>query len=327
MNQKRLNRKNRQYWQKREVEERKWIEANIKTDKDFDRLLQEHYDTLLDSINKDISEQYTRYAKREGYTLAEARKKVAQEDVKAFSNQAKKLVAKARGIFKKKDKVEYADFSDEVNTRLRLYNATMRINRLEMLKAQIGLEMINTNMDIYSAMTDRLNDEYVGELKRQAGILSDASGLVKATETSSIVMASTGNANFSERLWANSDVFKAKLDQLLTKQMVQGLNPRVIARDLKPYLKEEVNNARYVTERLARTESARVQTQAQLRSFKKYDIKTCKWHAEPSACKVCLEIASRNDGVYSIDDVPDLPVHPNCRCSISAWHDKTTSDD
>lgn len=327
MNQKQLNKKNNRYWSKREAEERKWIEANIKTDKDFDRLLQEHYDTLLDSINKDISEQYTRYAKREGYTLAEARKKVAQEDVQAFSNQAKKLVAKARDIFKKKGKVEYADFSDEVNTRLRLYNATMRINRLEMLKAQIGLEMIDNNMDIYSSMTDRLNNEYVEELKRQAGILSDSAGAVKAAEKSSIVMASTGNATLSERLWANSDVFKARLDQLLTKQMVQGLNPRVIARDLKPYLKDEVNNARYVTERLARTESARVQTQAQLRSFKKYHIRTCKWHAEPSACKVCLEIVSRNDGVYSVDDVPDLPVHPNCRCSISAWHDKTNSDD
>jgi hypothetical protein len=159
MIQKQLNKKTRQYWQKREAEERKWIEGNIKTDKDFDKFLQEHYDTLLDSINKDISDQYTHYAKREGYTIAEARKKVAQEDVQAFSNQAKKLVAKARDIFKKKGKVEYADFSDEVNTRLRLYNATMRINRLEMLKAQIGLEMIDNNMDIYSAMTDRLNDE------------------------------------------------------------------------------------------------------------------------------------------------------------------------
>lgn len=54
------------YWKQREANERKWIESNIKNDKDFDKLLQEHYDTLLDSINKDISEQYTRYAKREG---------------------------------------------------------------------------------------------------------------------------------------------------------------------------------------------------------------------------------------------------------------------
>ncbi|MCG7196527.1 minor capsid protein [Pediococcus pentosaceus] len=322
MNQKQLNKKNRKYWQKREAEERKWIEANIKTDKDFDKLLQEHYDALLDSINKDINEQYARYAKREGYTIAEARKKVAQEDVQAFSNQAKKLVAKARAIFKKKGKVEYADFSDEVNTRLRLYNATMRINRLEMLKAQIGLEMIDNHMDIYSSMTDRLNNEYIAELKRQAGILSDSAGAVKAAEMSSIAMASTGNANFSERLWANSDVFKARLDQLLTKQMVQGLNPRVIARDLKPYLKDEVKNARYVTERLARTETSRVQGQAQLNSFRKYGYKYVKWIAEPSACKTCASIAATNDGVYTLDDVPTKPVHPNCMCSFSAWYDK-----
>ncbi|WP_069825285.1 minor capsid protein [Pediococcus pentosaceus] len=311
-----------EYWKQREADERKWIESNIKSGKDFDRLIQERYDTLLQSINKDISDQYTRYAKREGYTLAEARKKVSEEDVKAFSNEAKRLVAKARTIYKKKGKVEYADFSDEVNTRLRLYNATMRINRLEMLKAQIGLEMIDNNIDIYSAVADHLNDKYINELERQAGILADSASSVKAAETASIVMATTGNANFSERLWANSDVFKARLDQLLTKQMVQGLNPTVIARDLKPYLKDEVKNARYVTERLARTETSRVQAQAQLNSFRKYGYKYVKWIAEPSACKVCASIAATNDGIYTVNDVPIQPVHPNCMCSISAWYDK-----
>ncbi|KAF0502288.1 minor capsid protein [Pediococcus pentosaceus] len=315
------------YWKQREVDERKWIESNIKSGKDFDRLIQEHYDSLLQSINKDISDQYTRYAKREGYTLAEARKKVSQEDVKAFSNEAKRLVDKARTIYKKKGKVEYADFSDEVNTRLRLYNATMRINRLEMLKAQIGLEMIDNNMDIYSAVADHLNGNYISELERQAGILADSASSVKAAETASIVMATTGNANFSERLWANSDVFKARLDQLLTKQMVQGLNPTVIARDLKPYLKDEVKNARYVTERLARTESARVTATAQLESFNKYGYKYVKWIAEPSACKICASIAATNDGIYTVNDVPTQPVHPNCMCSLSAWYDKTNSDD
>lgn len=117
-------------------------------------------------------------------------------------------------------------------------------------------------------------------------------------------------------------MFKARLDQLLTKQMVQGLNPTVIARDLKPYLKDEVKNARYVTERLARTETSRVQGQAQLNSFRKYGYKYVKWIAEPSACKVCASIAATNDGVYTLDDVPTKPVHPNCMCSFSAWYDK-----
>ncbi|MCL3857925.1 minor capsid protein [Pediococcus pentosaceus] len=311
-----------EYWKQREQDEQDWINENIKNGQDFDKLIQKYYDSLLQNINKDISEQYIRYAKREGYTLSEARKKVSQEDINAFSSEAKRITAKARMIYKKKGKVEYADFSDEVNTRLRMYNATMRINRLEMLKAQIGLEMIENNMDIYGTVIDYLNDSYINELKRQAGILASSASSVKAAETASIVMATTGNANFSERLWANSDVFKARLDQLLTKQMVQGLNPTVIARDLKPYLKDEVKNARYVTERLARTETSRVQGQAQLNSFRKYGYKYVKWIAEPSACKVCASIAATNDGVYTLDDVPTKPVHPNCMCSFSAWYDK-----
>lgn len=311
-----------EYWKQREQDEQDWINENIKNGQDFDKLIQKYYDSLLQNINKDISEQYIRYAKRESYTLSEARKKVSQEDINAFSSEAKRITAKARTIQKKKGKVEYADFSDEVNTRLRLYNATMRINRLEMLKAQIGLEMIENNMDIYGTVIDYLNDNYINELKRQAGILASSASSVKAAETASIVMATTGNANFSERLWANSDVFKARLDQLLTKQMVQGLNPTVIARDLKPYLKDEVKNARYVTERLARTETSRVQGQTQLNSFRKYGYKYVKWIAEPSACKVCASIAATNDGVYTLDDVPTKPVHPNCMCSFSAWYDK-----
>lgn len=311
-----------EYWKQREQGEQDWINENINNGQDFDKLIQKYYDSLLQNINKDISEQYIRYAKREGYTLSEARKKVSQEDINAFSSEAKRITAKARTIYKKKGKVEYADFSDEVNTRLRLYNATMRINRLEMLKAQIGLEMIENNMDIYGTVIDYLNDNYINELKRQAGILASSASSVKAAETASIVMATTGNANFSERLWANSDVFKARLDQLLTKQMVQGLNPTVIARDLNPYLKDEVKNARYVTERLARTETSRVQGQAQLNSFRKYGYKYVKWIAEPSACKVCASIAATNDGVYTLDDVPTKPVHPNCMCSFSAWYDK-----
>ena len=34
-------------------------------------------------------------------------------------------------------------FSDEANEEMRLYNLTMKVNRLELLKARLGLEMVN----------------------------------------------------------------------------------------------------------------------------------------------------------------------------------------
>lgn len=307
------------YWKKREADERKWIDSNIKNDADFDKIIQKHYDKLVQNINKDISEQYVKYAGREGISLAEAQKAVSRHDVQAFSSEAKETVARAREIFKKKGSVAYSDFESSLNQRLRLYNATMRINRLEYLKANLGLELINTNIDVGSELAERLKEGYSGEARRQAGILGEAMGNTNIKNASKIVMAQTKNANFSDRLWSNSDVLKTKLDSILTQQYVQGINPRVIATKLRPLLADNVKNARYVTERLARTESARVAATAQLESFKKYGYKYVKWIAEPSACKICVSIASTNDGIYSLKDVPYLPAHANCRCSISAW--------
>ena len=308
-----------EYWKQREADERKWIESNIKNDADFDKIIQKHYDKLVQNINKDISDQYIKYAGREGISLAEAQKAVSRHDVQAFSSEAKEAVARAREIFKKKGSVAYSDFESGLNQRLRLYNATMRINRLEYLKANLGLELINTNIDVGSELAERLKEGYSGEVRRQAGILGESIGSTNIKNASKIVMAQTKNANFSDRLWSNSDVLKTKLDSILTQQYVQGINPRVIATKLRPLLADNVKNARYVTERLARTESARVAAAAQLESFKKYGYKYVKWIAEPSACKICASIASTNDGVYPLKDVPYLPAHANCRCSIAAW--------
>ena len=50
-------------------------------------------------------------------------------DIAAYQRKAKRYVA---------DK----DFSKQANEEMRLYNLTMKVNRLEMLKANIGLELV-----------------------------------------------------------------------------------------------------------------------------------------------------------------------------------------
>lgn len=314
-----MAKKSSQYWARRKADEEAWIKQNIKNDTDFDKIIQKHYDELVRNINKEISDQYIRFAGREGMSIADAYKAVSQHDVQEFSDKAKEAVKHARDIFKKKGSVAYSDFDSELNRRLRLYNATIRINRLEYLKANLGLDLMNTNIEIGAELAERLKNGYTAEARRQAGILGETMGHTNIKDASKIVMAQTKNADFSERLWGNSDVLKSKLDGILTQQYIQGINPKVIASKLRPILADNVKNARYVTERLARTESARVAATAQLESFKKYGYKYVKWIAEPSACKICASIASSNEGVYSLKEVPYLPAHANCRCSISAW--------
>ena len=251
---------------------------------------------------------------------------VEATDVQHFQDKAKKIVEQANQMRKAGKRVTYADFSKAVNDQMRVYNATMRINRLEMLKSQIGLEMVQSGIDVDKALHDKLSQDYIDEVKRQAGIMGVTAkpSMWTDSKVAKVIMGQTESANFSQRLWANQAALKAQLDQVISTGIIQGQNPREMATKLKANVAKTITNYRYVTERLARTESARVQHRAQIDSLIANDYRFCKWHAEPGRCKVCGEIASNDPdgngrGIYEVDDVPIVPVHPCCRCSISAY--------
>lgn len=247
-------------------------------------------------------------------------------DIEKYEREAKELVAKANRLRSQGKKVSYKNFTPEENARMKVYNATMRLNRLEYLKSQIGLTMVDLGMDISNDMRDRIQDDYMNEVKRQSGILGEdltKAPLWASKEVATVVMAQTGSANFSQRIWANIDALKAELDAAISTGIIRGDNPREMAKLLKKYVRATVTNHRYVAERIARTESARVQFVVQKNSLIKMDYRFCKWHAEPGACKICSDIVNNDDGfgkgVYEIDDCPIVPAHPNCRCGISAY--------
>ena len=260
----------------------------------------------------------------DGPGLTGAYKHVNQADIKKYEREAKELVEQANQLRKQGKNVSYEDFTPEENARMKLYNATMRLNQLEYLKSQIGLSMVKTGINVDSDLRSKLTDDYIKEKERQAGILADSlQGTAwTSSEVAQAVMAQTGSANFSQRLWADNDALKAELDAVISSGIVRGSNPREMTRLLKDHVRSTVTNHRYITERLARTESARVQTEAQINSFIKNDYRFCVWITEPKACSTCKEIEHHDSGngagVYEVAKVPSLPAHPNCRCSLSA---------
>lgn len=82
---------------------------------------------------------------------------VKATDVQQFQDKAKKIVEQANQIRKAGKRVTYADFSKTVNEQMRVYNATMRINRLELLKSQIGLEMVRSGINVDKELHDKLS--------------------------------------------------------------------------------------------------------------------------------------------------------------------------
>lgn len=319
--------KKNSYWDRRAKEERKWQEKNLVDDAAFNLMIERYYNDVIAQINKDIDHQFQGLAKAVG-GLNTAYAEVNAADIADYEAEAHKLVMQAAQMRSLGKHVSFASFGDDANRRMRIYNATMRINRLEYIKSQVGLHLTEANMNIDSNLRVKLSNSYIKEVKRQAGILGSNlkfnDAIIGDTNVAKIVMKQVAGANWSQRLWLDQDALKAALDSAMTTGLIAGQSNQAIARNLRDQVKTTIKNHVYVTERLARTETARVQYEAQVDSIKAADYKYVKWYAEPGACRVCQEIADNDEydlgyGVFPVDEVPEIPIHPNCRCSISAY--------
>lgn len=295
------------YWKKREDEA---LRHYISDEKEYDKRINQIYLDMLDNCNKEISAFYGRFADKEGITLAEARKRVKNLDIKEYERKAARYV---------KDR----EFSKQANEEMRLYNATMRINRLEMLKANIGLELIKGHDELEKFMSGILKGRTEEELKRQAGILGKTI-TNNAKTANAIVNASFHNATFSDRIWLYQDLLKADLDKLLQQGLISGKNPRVLAAELK----NKFDVSTFQAERLMRTELARVQTEAQKQSFERNGFKEYTFLANSGCCDICKV----NDGKhFKVKDMMPgenaAPLHPHCRCSTAAYSDRKEYDE
>ncbi len=296
-----------EYWAKREAEA---LKSRITDEKEYDKQVKRIYNDMLDACQSEINAFYGKYASKEGITLAEAKKRVSELDIKAYERKAAKYV---------KEK----NFSAKANEEMRLYNATMKINRLEMLKANIGKELIAGHDELEKFMGGILQGRTEDELKRQAGILGKT---VKsnAKKAHSIVNASFHNAKFSDRIWMYQDLMKADLSKLLESGLIQGKNPRVLARELK----KSFNTSTFNAERLMRTELARVQTEAQKQSFERNGFEEYEFIVNGGCCPICEGLSGKHFKVAKMmpgENAP--PMHPNCRCSTAAYSDRKEYDE
>lgn len=315
------------YWRKREAEAQK---TYIKEERAYDKRIQKIYMDMLDACQKEIEAFYGKYATAEKISIAEAKKRVSKMDIAAYERKAKKYVedaSKDRRINGGRTNFKGYYFSEKANAEMRLYNATMKINRLEMLKANIGLEMVKGHAELETFLESVLDKRTYDEIERMAGILGE-SIVQNARAAHAIVNASFHNATFSERLWNYHDTMKADMDKLLQTGLIQGKNGRVLAREMRQYyigpekLKNGKNGAIFNTERLMRTELTRVQTEAQKQSFVRNGFKQYTFIANSGCCDACSEINGKHFNVKDMmpgENAP--PMHPFCRCGIAAYED------
>lgn len=287
------------YWREREEEN---LKRYLLEEEEYTKRLHEILNYTADQIQLQINGFYSKYADKEGITMAEAKRRVKQLDIDEYARKAKKYVAEK-------------NFSKQANDEMRLYNATMKINRLELLKANIGLELTAGYDDLQKELEKDLTHRTLEELKRQAGILGEA--LLDNEKTAGVIVnASFRNATFSDRIWMYQGMMRSELDKLLQQGLIQGQHPDQLA----THLYRLFGVSRYNAERLMRTEMARVQIEAQKQSFERNGYEEYIFLALGTACDVCKGLNEQHFKVKDMmpgENAP--PMHPNCRCSTAAW--------
>lgn len=294
------------YWINRNAEQQH-IQDEIIRDKAYKEELKRIYMNAYDSIDAELNREIMFLARNDNVSYAEAKRTIKQFDVDRFKRTAKRMV-------------DEKDFSPEANRRLRRYNVTMRTNRLELMQAYINLNVARLTDDEMGLIEKYLTDTAIDEMKRQAGILGmtvPSPELLKRS-VKAVLESDFQGAHFSDRLWNKSDAFNADIEKAMRQVLIQGENPRVASREIRKHVKDTVDRTTYVSERLAITESARVQTATQRLSFEEYDINKYVYIAEPTACKIC---GALNGKIFNVTDMRAgenaAPMHPFCKCSVA----------
>nr|DAR96487.1 MAG TPA: minor capsid protein [Caudoviricetes sp.] len=281
--------------------ERKAQAELIKRDIDRDKILAQLYQESFDRMQSEIDRFYLAYAKKEGLAKQEAMKKASEFDVTKFAKKAEKAV---------KEK----DFSPKTNSWLRTYNLKMKVNRLELLKAELALEIQNLTSEVNEVFDKARREEYLAEYKRQAGILGiSSSGAKKRMQ--SVLDADFYGQNFSSRVWGATG-----LQATLQRDVFASLN-RVYT-DMIGYKQEMTRLAKkYETskanaQRLLKTEIARINADTQLAMLKDNGFTHMIFVAEPGACDICGPLDQKAIPIEKVEKgVNMFPMHPNCRCS------------
>lgn len=291
------------YWRERETRQRA---ANIHDEARYAARINDIFQSTQDSIQQEIESFYQRYASKEGIDIAEARHRVSKIDMEKYERLAAQYVKAAH------EGGREAAFSDEANEQMRLYNATMRINRLEMLKARCGIRAMEGYRLADQLINEALEERTYSEYYRLAGILGNT---VQFNENMvrSIVNASYQNATWSQRLWNNQALLSERIGAQIAQGILTGKGSDVLARNIQKL----TGQSTFACQRLMRTELRRVQTAAAEQSMLDNGVTEYKFLVANgiNPCDECLALDGK---VFKISEMSvgknAPPKHPLCHC-------------
>ena len=305
--------RNAEYWAERALNEALMGERSVL---EYENALLDAYRVALREIKKDLESFFSKYARENKVTYAEARRRLVSAEMKEFKATVKMWLDYARQNGWNRVYIQYLE---------KLLNMKY-ITRLEMLEADIRyqIELIENNKE--NNIKDLMEINYLAAYYVRyhdfatGAEMSVRFDTIDAHTLAQVVAKKWDDGNYSTRVWNDRNRLVKAMATILPQSFSRGLN----VNKLGDMLAKELNVSQNRGRTLARTEINNICNQADLAVYKaagidKYQVVATLDLRTSEICRsmdnTVHEVSQARTGI----NFP--PLHPNCRSTTVAYHE------
>ena len=296
--------KNRDYWEERQVKREAKAFTTIQ---DIEKEYKIALEKAKQNINKELSRIGTTYMKDNNLSYHEALKLLKGDEYKVWKKDLHEYMAEYNKLLKTAP-LEAKKLYLEIET----LSARSRMSHLDSLRAQIDMELIKVSDNVdglaKNTLTSIYRDTYT-EVAKDLGI----NVIVSPEKIKTVLDRPWSGANFSQRLWSNTDKLAQTVKQEIVNGMIQGINLKTMTKRVSERFETAKKND---VERLLRTEVNYTLNQATLDGYKEAGIEKYEFSAtlDSRTSQICSEL---NGEIFEIKKIAVglnyPPMHPRCR--------------
>ena len=296
--------KNRDYWEERQVKREAKAFTTIQ---DIEKEYKIALEKAKQNINKELSRIGTTYMKDNNLGYHDALKLLKGDEYKVWKKDLHDYMAEYNKLLKTAP-LEAKKLYLEIETLA----ARSRMSHLDSLKVQVDMEMVKLIFGVedsaQNALTSVYRDTFL-EVTKDLGI----NAIVSRDKIKAVLDRPWSGANFSQRIWANTDKLAQTVKQEIVNGMIQGINLQTMTKRVSERFETAKKND---VERLLRTEVNYTLNQATLDGYKEAGIEKYEFSAtlDSRTSQICSELHGE---IFEIKKIAVglnyPPMHPRCR--------------
>lgn len=292
------------YWIKRQTERETKAYSNIL---DIEKQYKLSLEQARANIEKEIRHIGTKYMRDNTLSFNEASKLLKGDEFKLWKKDLHEYMTEYKDLIKTKP-LEAQKLWLEIET----LSARSRMSHLDTLRVQIDKELIKVSAGVDEKITHELTSVYGNtytEVLKDLGV----NKVVDKEKIKAVLDRPWSGANYSQRLWGNTEKLSQVLKQEVVNGMIQGINLNIMTKRLTARFDTAKKND---VERLLRTEVNYTLNQATLDGYKDAGVNKYEFNAtlDSRTSQICASLHGENFDVSAIAvGINYPPMHPRCR--------------